>query len=78
MQAISKNMENKVLAFFCGDLLVTLYIHLAGIIGNLGDFALKVLVTLIIGAVGGLAGMVGKDVYPVIKKYFKRKPTKDE
>jgi hypothetical protein len=64
-------MKTKAIAFFFGDLFVTAHIIFAGIINDFGGFMLKVVATLIIGAAGGIAGMMAKDAYPLVKKYFK-------
>ena len=71
MQAIqSHKMKTKVIAFICGDLAVTLHIWIAGIIADFGGFMLKVGGTLIIGAAGGIAGMLAKDLYPILKIWY--------
>jgi hypothetical protein len=71
MKQIEYNMKTKAVAFLCGDLAVTLHIYFAGIVNNFGEFGLKVIGTLIIGAAGGIAGMIAKDYYPTIKRYIK-------
>lgn len=65
-------MKEKLIAFIFGDLFVTAHIILAGIIHDFGGFMMKVLGTLIIGAAGGVAGMIGKESYPWLKKTFKK------
>lgn len=47
----------------CGDCTVTIFSMFGGIIFDIGHFALKVLATVILGAAGGLAGLVTKDLY---------------
>lgn len=64
-------MKTKITAFLFGDMFVTLYIVMAGIIHDFGTFMLKVLATLIIGAAGGLAGMAAKDAYHPLKRFFR-------
>jgi hypothetical protein len=59
---MSDNKRDKIVAFVCGDLIVTA-MNILGIFGDLGHFGLKVLATIILGAAGGIAGMIGKDVY---------------
>ena len=36
-------------------------------------FMLKALGTLVIGMLGGLAGLAGKDLYPILKEFVKKK-----
>lgn len=61
--------RDKAIAFIAGDVSVTLYqLFIGDIIHDLGDFGLKVMSTVILGVFGGIAGMVGKDIYNHLKK----------
>lgn len=68
-----REMKDKIIAFICGDCLVTLHLWLAGIIADLARFGLNVVGTVIIGGAGGIAAMAAKDLYPHIKKFLKTK-----
>lgn len=59
---MSAGAKNKWFAFLCGDGVVTLAYFL-GVFNDLGTFALKMLSTLVLGAVGGLGGLLIKDFY---------------
>lgn len=63
-----RKIRDAHLCFAGGDLLVTLFTLLWG--GEVSHFFLKALGTLILGVIGGLAGLAGKDLYPVAKKWF--------
>jgi hypothetical protein len=60
-------------AFLCGDISVTMYVLFTGMMNDLMLFGAKLITTLIIGAAGGIAGMAGKELYPVLKTFFKKK-----
>lgn len=60
-------------AFICGDISATLYLLYTGMLTDLGEFAAKLVTTLLIGAAGGIAGMAGKEIYPVLKKWARMK-----
>lgn len=62
-------MKEKVVAFISGAL-AAIIPNTASIAGMLGDFAVKVLTTAALGAVGGMAGLAGKELY----NYLKSKP----
>ena len=60
---------DRALAFIAGDVSVTLFqIFIGGIWADIGHFGLKIAATIILGIAGGLAGMVGKDLYNKFKK----------
>ncbi|HUP13107.1 MAG TPA: hypothetical protein VM187_12860 [Niastella sp.] len=66
------------IAFLCGDISVTMYLLFTGLVNDLLLFGAKLITTLLIGAAGGIAGMAGKEIYPVLrtalKRKFKKKP----
>ena len=68
-----QEMKDRLIAFLFGDGFVTLYLWIAGIMGDLARFGLGVVGTMIIGGAGGIAAMVAKDLYPHLKKFIKRK-----
>lgn len=71
---INGDMKDKALAFIAGDISVTLFqIFVGGIWGDLGHFGVKVGATIILGIAGGIAGMIGKDIYNRYKKYKNKK-----
>ena len=66
-------MQNKVdqfIAFCSGDLLVTI-ITLQGFsfYDESWHFAIKAFVTLILGFLGGMGGLIAKEILPIIKKW---------
>lgn len=66
------NKINSAVAFFSGDLFTTI-IFMYSTLGSI-DFihpALKILLALIVGIVGGFGGLLGKDIYEKIKQLFK-------
>ena len=69
------NTKSNWFAFLCGDLSVTLLQFIAGSWVEIGQFGLKVLVTIILGAAGGIAGMIGKDIYRWYKAKRKNNKT---
>jgi hypothetical protein len=71
-----KRITNSHLCFAGGDLLVTLFTLLWG--GDITHFFLKAFGTIIIGIIGGVAGLAGKDLYPVLKKYIQSKLFKNK
>lgn len=70
---MADDTKSKVISFIAGDLFVFTYVHLNGVIYHIGEFAMKVLATIILGAAGGIAGMLGKDAYSWWKKRRKLK-----
>jgi hypothetical protein len=68
MRKILKQLSSGVVCFFCGDIFSTGFYLVFG--GEFTHFMLKALGTLVIGVIGGLAGLVGKDIYPLIKNYI--------
>lgn len=52
--------KDRILGFFSGDLLVTLFTLGAG----------DVIKTIVLGFIGGFIGVFGKDVYYMIKKFL--------
>lgn len=67
-----------VIAFISGDVLAT-YLSLY----FLPDFdwihpTIKLIVALLVGIFGGIGGLLGKDLYEVIKKQFKRKKSRND
>lgn len=71
-----KRISNSHLCFAGGDFLVTLFVLLWG--GDITHFALKAVGTIIIGIIGGIAGLAGKDLYPVLKKIIQSKLNKNK
>ena len=68
-------MNKNKLAFIWGDIFVTIP-TLLGIWNDLGGFGMKVISVIILGVAGGIAGVLGKELYerklkPLI---FKSKP----
>jgi hypothetical protein len=57
--------------FFCADIFSMCFHLLWG--GEITLFVMKAAGTIIIGILGGLAGLAGKDLYPLLKKYIKQK-----
>lgn len=70
MKTVAMDKIERLITFICGDISVTIWIGLAGILSDVTHFGLQVLTTIIIGAAGGFAGMVGKDIYNKVKKRF--------
>lgn len=66
-----KKNSTSLLCFFGGDFASTLFILLFG--GEVTHFLLKAFATLILGVIGGLAGLAGKDLYPIVKKFIQSK-----
>ncbi len=78
------NMENNAASFIGGFLLSVManvhwifaqaYPHTAGDAAEAAaSFGLKVIATLILGVIGGIAGLLGKDLYASIKRKFNEK-----
>jgi hypothetical protein len=59
------------LCFVSADFFTTTFYLLFG--NEVTHFLLKACGTLIIGMIGGLAGLLGKDLYPLLKKQIIRK-----
>jgi hypothetical protein len=57
--------KTHLLCFIGGDFLSTLFTLLFG--GEVTHFFLKAVGTVIIGVIGGVAGLAGKDIYPLLK-----------
>lgn len=73
LQAMPENLKDKVLAFFCGNV-TTMGFTFLKIPNEMSGIGWKVLATALIGLAGGIAGLVGKDLYVSVKrKIFKRK-----
>lgn len=68
---MKKVLREGSLCFLSGDLLTSAFYLWIG--NDFAHFMLKVISTLIIGIIGGIAGLAGKDLYPVLKAYIKRK-----
>ena len=70
------NDKEKAVAFICGDLFSMGFIFLK-MPDEMMHIGLKIATTLMVGLVGGLAGVAGKDLYAFIKpriiKLFKKK-----
>src|SRR5574343_1187180 len=69
-------MENNAASFF-GGFIVSVFANVQWIFLQVGsqnpammakEFGLKVLGTFILGVIGGLAGILGKELYSVLKK----------
>lgn len=62
---MADSTKDKITAFFFGDAFATVYLLGAGgsFIHELQAFGVKLIVTLILGAVGGIGGIIGKDIY---------------
>lgn len=58
---MKKALQEKVLAFFTGDIFSTLVV---------APFVKNAVLTIILGVLGGAAGLLGKDLYKWIKKEF--------
>lgn len=65
---MAEEKRQKLIAFICGDALVSVF-TMGGIMQNLGPFGLKVLSTIILGICGGVAGLLGQDLYKRFKKW---------
>lgn len=77
MKNMPQRVKDRFLAFIAGDASVTLFQVFAGqIFADLGSFGLKVLATIILGIAGGIAGMVGKDLYNFYKSKKKKRNEK--
>lgn len=66
-----RKLNTSMICFFCGDIFSTGFFLVWS--GELSHFILKAFGTLIIGVIGGLAGLLGKDLYPIIKMAIIRK-----
>jgi len=71
MRKIFSQLNSSRLCFLSGDLLSTSFYLLFG--SEITHFMLKAFGTLIIGIIGGLAGLAGKDLYPILKQFIKSK-----
>ncbi len=61
--------KDKTIAFLGGDIIVTIFhLFIGGIWADIGNFGVKVGATIILGIAGGMAGMIGKDLYQRFKK----------
>lgn len=67
-----QHKNTKLVAFICGDLFVTLGQITGNIWADAGHFGVKLLATLVIGIAGGIAGVVGKDLYQHFKEKYKK------
>jgi hypothetical protein len=68
------HVKEKALAFISGDAAV-MYLTFIKIPDEVLSLWWKVVVTIIVGIAGGVAGMIGKDLYVYIKSLIlKRKP----
>jgi len=67
---LSQDQVEKSISFITGDLAVMafLWIHL-----DISDFLVKICATIILGIVGGAAGLCGKDLYNWVKTKAKKK-----
>lgn len=68
--------KTNLLCFVGGDFLATIFTLLFG--GEVTHFILKAFGTVIIGVIGGIAGLAGKDIYPLLKKYIQSKLFKNK
>lgn len=68
-----QNKVDRIVAFFSGDLLVT-FLTLQGFnfYEESWHFAIKATVTLILGFLGGLGGLIAKEVLPYLKEIIKK------
>jgi hypothetical protein len=72
--AMPEDIKDKAVAFITGDLTVMGFTFIR-IPDELINLWWKVLITIVVGIAGGIAGMVGKDLYTLVKsKLFKSKP----
>lgn len=71
MSKLLKFFSPGYMCFWVGDVFATGFYLLIG--EAFAHFILKALGTLVIGLLGGLAGLAGKDLYPFLKKYLKKK-----
>lgn len=66
--------KNRLTAFFCADVVVMIaYLGGLEVYSEAWHFVIKIAATALLGVVGGLFGLVGKDLYPIIKKWIKDK-----
>jgi hypothetical protein len=64
------NMKERVIAFAGGDLLAMFGMwHLLDLRAMFVDVAFKVILTALLGIVGGITGLLGKDIYKALKSY---------
>lgn len=62
-------MKERVIAFASGDVLTMLGMwHVLDLQTMVVDIAFKVVLTALLGLVGGITGLLGKDIYLTIKK----------
>lgn len=73
---MSSEKKETLLAFFCGDILVT-WLWAEHIFQDAGMFLLKLLATIVLGVAGGIAGLVGKDVYRSWKNWRLKQKNKN-
>jgi hypothetical protein len=76
MKKIFESIDKNSTCFLCADGFTMLFTMLWG--GELTHFIFKAAGTIIIGIFGGLAGLAGKDLYPILKKKLKKKFTKSK
>lgn len=63
-------MKEKIIAFAGGDLLAMFGMwHFLDLQAMFVDVAFKVVLTALLGIVGGVAGLLGKDIYRAFKSY---------
>ena len=76
LNKLPDDTNDRLRAFFFGDAIVTLYTLLGGIGTEIKEAGVKIVVTIILGVAGGIAGMVGKDIYKwwKMRKIKKQKP----
>ena len=62
-------MKERIIAFTSGDLLTMLGMwHVLDLQTMVVDIAFKVMLTALLGIVGGITGLLGKDIYLILKK----------
>lgn len=68
MRTLTMHDKENMLAFIAGDVLVMVvnWIHM-----DIWSIAAKIGMTVILGVIGGIASLVGKDLYELLKARWK-------
>lgn len=64
---ITPDVKQRILAFVCGDVVVTGWLKIVGILSGITQFGWQVFSVLVLGIAGGIAGVAGKDIYGFLK-----------